>query len=126
MDNYIQVSRIEVDHPKFASNPKKLFDNSCTSDWQDLYEENHSENLNDLDNFDTVHPIYQNYHGGVYSEQIPTYSSRNLILKKQFIPDYKYVYECSQNEDIDNPSNSKRKYKTEKPIVYKKQKIQIK
>ena len=119
-ENYVPVSRIEVDHPKFASNPENLSDNSSISDWEDLYDENCSENPDDLDNFDTVHPIYQNYYGGVYSEQIPTYSSRNLIHKKQVIPDYKYVYECSQNEDMDNPSNSKRKYKTKKTIFTKK------
>ena len=78
-ENYIPVSKIEVDHPKFASNPENLSDNSSISDWEDLYYENCSENPNDLDNFNTVLPTYQNYYGGVYSEQ--TY-----LLSKEFNP----------------------------------------
>ena len=78
-ENYVPVSRIEVDHPKFASNPENLSDNSSISDWEDLYYENCSENPNDLDNFNTVLPTYQNYYGGVYSEQ--TY-----LLSKEFNP----------------------------------------
>ena len=126
-ENSVLFTKNEIDYPKLASNSEQILENSCLSDWEDLYDSSHIENLEDLETSRTLSPSNSEYYDNLYGDENNhrrnlIYPPRDMYHNEPTNSEYDYFYDCIKNEELDNPSTQKMRpqFNDPKKIIYKK------